>query len=142
MAGFLERLRNAPNADEIKRKADEAKAKYEQQQNIKVPEEAAAEEGDLSDYVMPFAGLTRGIVKTMAEKGAKEGGKFLSKAVVKEGVKDAKEGAIRYGKDKLADPKPAIQGPDYKKENIAFRPPEPGKQVGWERFQKKPASGK
>jgi len=149
---FLDKLRNSPDEKEIKRRAEEFQAK----QGMTGPdgqqfaEEQGAVEGDVTDYVMPFKGLGKNIIKSIAEKGVKEGAKAVAKVGAKEVVKDTAQAVknktikdtVRDIKQPEQGPrKPEVAGPDYKKENIAFRPTEPGKQVGWERFsmpKKKP----
>lgn len=79
--------------DEQKRKAraDQAAADYQKQTGQPAqPEEASAEEGDISDYVLPFEGLGRNIV----EKGIMAGVKAESENL-------GKQGASQIGKSLL-----------------------------------------
>lgn len=133
---FLDKLRNAPDAEAIKAKADAAAQKYESTNGVSLPPEQGAEEGDISDYVMPFKGLVKGIAKA----GVKAGAKALAKEALKDGAQVAKKeitkDVINYAKNSATKPQqqPAVPGPDYKNENIAFRPTTPPKQEGWENF--------
>lgn len=78
--------------DEQKRKdsADQAAAKYTAQTGAPDKQEEGAEEGDISDYVLPFEGLGRNIV----EKGIMAGVKAESENL-------GKQGASQIGKSLL-----------------------------------------
>lgn len=134
MASFLQKLRGSPDEDEIKKRADASAAKYAAETGQPLKEEEGLEEGDISDYVMPFKGLGKNILKAVAEKSVQAGAKAIGKAAVKEGVKDVEKGAINYAKNNVFNRKPETQGADYAKENIAFRPTTKPKQEGWDRF--------
>lgn len=137
MAGFLEKLRGGPDAEEVKRRADAAAMKSQQDLGGLPKEEEGLEEGDLTDYVMPFTGLGKNILKTIVEKGLKEGAKMAAKGGVKQATNMVKNQSMKKALDKIEPAKPAEVKPiDYKNENIAFRPTVPGKQVGWERFER------
>lgn len=138
MPGFWDKVNGGQNKETIAQRAAANQAKYEQSMGVKAPEEEAAEEGDITDYVMPIEGLGRNIVKAVAEKGVKVAAKAGAKALAKEGVKDVEKVAVNEVKDLAKKAlKPEIEGPNYKGENIAFRPTQPGKQVGWDRFSGK-----
>lgn len=132
---LFDKVRNTDEA-EIKRRAEEFQSKYGQGQSA---EEPGIEEGDLADYVLPMQGLGKNILKAVAEKSLEGAGKALTKEAVKEGANKAKQSIFRYVKEKVKK-LPEVEGPDYKNENIAFRPTTPPKQEGWERFNfgKKP----
>jgi len=129
MAGMFDKIRGT-DEDEVKRRADEFAAKQGAGQ---LAEEEGLEEGDISDYIMPIKGLGRNLLKAVAEKSVSAGAKEAGKAAVKEGAQVAKQGILKYTKQKIQQ-KPEVAGPDYKNENIAFRPTKKPKQEGWERF--------
>lgn len=137
MASIFDRLRNSPDAEAIKARADAAAAKHAEETGQPLEEEQGAEEGDMSDYVMPFKGLGKSILKAVAEKSAQAATKAVGTAAVKQGANEVRKEAVKDVKQALE--KPAVAGPDYKNENIAFRPTQPGKQEGWERFNFKKA---
>lgn len=123
------------NPEEIKKQAQANIAKYEQETGQKIEQEQGLEEGDISDYVMPFKGLGKSLLKAVAEKSLQAGAKAVGKTAAKEAADEAKQGVLKYTKGQMQQ-KPQMEGPDYTKENIAFRPtnPKETKQVGWERF--------
>lgn len=126
MAGFLEKLRGS-DPEEIKRRSAQFEQKYG---GGPKEEEAAAEEGDITNYVMPIQGLGRNVLRAVAQKGVKEGAKVLGKEAVKEAEKDA----MKIGTSIFKQKRQPVEGPDYTNENIAFRPTTPPKQVGWEKY--------
>lgn len=127
MASFLERLRGT-DEEEVRRRAQAAVDKYEKRTGEKVQHEKGLEEGDLTDYIAPIKGIGKGIIQAIMSKSAAAGTKAAGKVAGKKAVAETGE--------KI---KKEIEGPDYKNENIAFRPTKPGAQVGWERFNfKKP----
>lgn len=139
MAGLRDKI---VDEDEIRRRSEEFQAKHASPPQEAMPEEEGAEEGDISNYVLPFTGIGRKLLTGIIEGGIGMAVKSTAKEGAKKGAGVAERAALDYAKDKvLGQPKPApVAGPNYKGENIAFRPPETGKQVGWERFSfgKKP----
>lgn len=132
MAGFFNKVQAAAvDEDAVKQRADAAQADYVKKNGGAPADEENLEEGDISDYVLPFEGLGRNLLKAVAEKSVEAGGKAVGKAVLKEGVKDLKNEVVNDVKGAF---KPEVPGPDYTNQNIAFRPTKPGKQEGWERF--------